>query len=72
VGGDRGAEMVMDEFAGGVGMEYVGDAGGGEGEGLGRFVDGDGGRCGRSTDQLVYETISTCGLTLIRHGLKES
>ena len=39
--------MVVDEFAGGVGVEYIGDAGGGEGEGLGRFVDGDAGRCGK-------------------------
>jgi hypothetical protein len=44
--------VVVDEFTGGVCVEYVRDAGGGEREGLCLLVDGDGGRCGRSTDQL--------------------
>jgi hypothetical protein len=64
--------VVVDEFTGGVCVEYVRDAGGGEREGLCLLVDGDGGRCGRSTDQLVCETNSTCGLTLVRHDLIES
>lgn len=47
MGGDRGAKVVVDEFAGRVGVEYVRDAGGREGEGLGRVVDRDRGRCGK-------------------------
>jgi hypothetical protein len=39
--------MVVDEFTGGVSVEYVGDAGGGEGEGLCLLVDRDRGRCGK-------------------------
>lgn len=62
--------MVVDELAGGVGVEYVRDAGGGEGEGLGRLVDGDAGRCGK-----VYGSawcvggLPKVGPTLVRHGL---
>jgi hypothetical protein len=37
--------VVVDEFTGGVCVEYVRDAGGREGEGLCLVVDGDVGRC---------------------------
>jgi hypothetical protein len=62
--------VVVDEFTGGVCVEYVRDAGGGEREGLCLLVDGDGGRCGK-----VYGSawcvggLPKVGPTLVRHGL---